>query len=192
MLNDWGIYHLHLGEKNREDGFINRTVDLLYIRIDGDNAYFINIFTHDDWGNDDVIRILHNNWPDSIEKFLMKGITQIGKNLADKEYKMLRKAGVTPLITIAPNKTYVLMGGGYTTSGKSLEVVRICDNTRKILRESERYVKENIDLLAENAKSKYNKTLDKNIHFTLAIKCGKIYAYNDKSCLYFHINNFFV
>lgn len=45
LLNDWGIYHLHLGKK-KKDNFIERTGPLLFAKFDDENAYFINIYSH--------------------------------------------------------------------------------------------------------------------------------------------------
>lgn len=187
MLNDWGIYHLHLGDITRRDGFIERTGPLLYVRFDDKKAYFINVFSHDDWANQDVIKIIHENWPESISKFILRGVTSVEKNFSNEEYRSLRNAGVSLLISIEPGVIYALLGGGYATSGTSLEVITTCDRIRKSLRESEKYVKENIKYLESLANEK-GISLEEEINFGLIIKeNNKIFAYDKKSDFEFQI-----
>ncbi|MDQ5769577.1 hypothetical protein [Thiothrix subterranea] len=65
LLNHWGIYHLHLGEVLKNE-FITRTGSLLYVRFDDKNAYFLDIREHGAWAQQDIIQIIHDNWPHSI------------------------------------------------------------------------------------------------------------------------------
>lgn len=122
MLNEWGFHHLHLGAQLENDGFIQRTNELLFIRIFKDCVCFINIFTHDDFSNSEAIKILYRNWPETMKPFKMNGVKAPSIERADQERAKLRKAGATNFIVIdgnvyAPPK-------GIVTSGYALPTVR--------------------------------------------------------------------
>ncbi|HMG15489.1 MAG TPA: hypothetical protein VK590_08590 [Saprospiraceae bacterium] len=65
LLNDWGIYHLHLGEAFESNGssFIDRTGQLLFLRVDNENAMLINVLSHNSWTDQQMLREIHENWP---------------------------------------------------------------------------------------------------------------------------------
>lgn len=189
MLNDWGIYHLHLGDVTKSDGFIERTGPLLYVRFDANKAYFINVYSHDDWANQDVIKVIHNNWPKSISKFILPGVTSVEKNFSNEEYRSLRNAGASLAISIEPGIIYSMLGGGYATSGTSLEVITTCDYIRKYLRDRETYVRENINQF-EKLANEIGINLEPEITFKLIIKENQIFAYDPKSDIEFQIGTF--
>ena len=62
LLNDWGIYHLHLGTQLGTDGFIQRTGPLLYAKFDDENAYFINVMKHGDWTKQEMVEVIHQQF----------------------------------------------------------------------------------------------------------------------------------
>lgn len=67
MLNDWGIYHLHLGTTIQSDGFVEQDNDeLLFARITPTKFYLINVMKHGDWERKLIVEILHSNWPETI------------------------------------------------------------------------------------------------------------------------------
>ena len=44
LLDNWGIYHFHLGTELEDRGqFIRRTGDVLLCRVDDSYAYFIKV-----------------------------------------------------------------------------------------------------------------------------------------------------
>ena len=51
LLNDWDIYHLHLGTNLHIDGFVKRTGPMLFVRFNEQNAYFKNVMGHGSWTN---------------------------------------------------------------------------------------------------------------------------------------------
>ena len=71
LLNDWGIYHLHLGLSLEPDGFVSRTNQVLFARFDQNFAYFITVIEHGQWSNQEFVQIIHRNWPDSVYQFRM-------------------------------------------------------------------------------------------------------------------------
>ncbi len=69
MRSEWGIYHLHFAAE--------RTADLLFVYICGDNAYFLDILPHgqdadeiDLWCNKHLVEVIHSNWPEIIKQFV--------------------------------------------------------------------------------------------------------------------------
>ncbi|ADC49267.1 hypothetical protein BpOF4_06025 [Alkalihalophilus pseudofirmus OF4] len=107
LLNDWGIYHLHLGTKIRKkDGLIERTGPLLFVRFDNQFAYFINIMNHGSWTNQDMVRIIHKNWPSSIKSFRLKEISGVHPRLTNKDIYKLRRGGANSVIEIEDGVVY--------------------------------------------------------------------------------------
>ena len=67
MLNDRGIHHLHLGELVEGESFVERTGPLLFVRITEKDFYILNVLEHGQWSNQLLVKIVHDNWPNSIE-----------------------------------------------------------------------------------------------------------------------------
>lgn len=145
LFNDWGIHHLHIShEKDLGQNFFNRrTGPLLFVRFTDDTAYFIDVKAHNDnnvWSKKDFIRILKNNWPQSIERF--EAGFRIYPDFDDSDIGVLRKKGYLFGINV-DEKSYLLLGYGQTTSGDNLMAGRLADNTW-------RWVGQNIDLIQHN------------------------------------------
>jgi hypothetical protein len=144
LLNDWGIYHLHLGTTIEANGFVTRTGPVLFARFDNEKAYFINVMPHGSWTKQEMVKVVHNNWPESIERYKMKGIYGVGHKVTDDEIKILRDR-VNIAIEVEQGVVYAPIGGGSATSGTSIQVVMDCDNCTWMIRDAEKYVKENIN-----------------------------------------------
>ena len=75
LLYDWGIYHFHLGETiDHQTGRIERTGPVLFAKIDNENVYCINVYSHgknvqQPWAKQDLLKIIHNNWPQTFCNF---------------------------------------------------------------------------------------------------------------------------
>lgn len=128
LLNDWGIYHFHLGTTLDADGFITRTGPLLFARIEANDAYFIDVRAHGGWTSQDLLRAVHANWAPTIERFRLRGFEHLvyapGKGPpTDAQIKDLRRAGAFVTHELAPGQIYMSIGGGYATDGTSINVV---------------------------------------------------------------------
>ncbi|MEX0997803.1 MAG: hypothetical protein WDZ45_12195 [Flavobacteriaceae bacterium] len=145
MLFDWGIYHLHLGTKIERDGFINRTGPLLYLLIDDNFAYLIDIQDHGKWSKQEFLKIIDENWPEIIElnKIQSNNIVGLEKNFNDQEIADLRKANINVLVEISPGNIVINPGGGIAASGDSMDAVRKHIDNKKELKKLEKTIIDN-------------------------------------------------
>lgn len=97
LLNDWGIHHLHLGTTMRPNGFIKREGPLLFCRFDENTAYLISIQPHGSWTEQDMIRVLHKNWPESIAHFRLNDTAESTRSISDQDIKVSREKIQTTL-----------------------------------------------------------------------------------------------
>ena len=57
LLNDWGIFHFHLGREIESDGYAERTGPVLFGFITHNAFHEINIYNHGNWSNTDLTPI---------------------------------------------------------------------------------------------------------------------------------------
>lgn len=140
LLNDWGVYHLHLGTTVDADGFIARTGPVLFARFTQSDAYLIDVKRHGSWSNQDIVKAIHSNWPESIERFKLKGIASFtvpgDDPTTDDDVSKMRKAGGQVLQELG-GAVYAPIGGGYSTNRTSANVVIANDTFVKWLRTKE-------------------------------------------------------
>ncbi|MCS6266832.1 MAG: hypothetical protein H2174_04620 [Vampirovibrio sp.] len=98
LLRDWGLHHIHFVPAITPK---KRTNEILFIMERPDSIYFIDIFSHDDWVNLRSLEIIHRNWPETIEQFILKGITP--DIFTDEALKTLRKKNVSYTIGLDGN-----------------------------------------------------------------------------------------
>ena len=125
LLNDWGIHHFHLGTDIGEDGFVNRTGPLLYI-VFGDtidfhgrgntDAHLLAVMDHNDFTTQELVEILHENWPD-LPQFDLPGMN--GDRLSDAEIRRLRDLHTNYCLLLRNGKSIFAPGGGITGAGTS-------------------------------------------------------------------------
>ncbi|WP_197414478.1 hypothetical protein [Bacillus sp. FJAT-29937] len=178
LLNDWDIYHLHLSTALDTDGFMKRTGPVLFVRFDEDNAYFINVLGHGNWTNQEMIRIIHRNWPKSIERFRIQGLVGLEKPVTDEDIKSFRSAHVNSFIEPEPGVIYGPPGMGLTTGGIGFEVVRASEVYAMIMRDYETIIKENIDEIEKKAKDE-GRELGKRLSFILKVEETNVFAYEE-------------
>jgi hypothetical protein len=164
MLNDWGIYHLHLGILLQNNGFIERTGPLLYARFTHDSAYLINIYPHGKWALQDLMKIVHHNWPELLLPYSLKqdGLISLGHSPIDSDIKAFRKNTINALIQMEDGTVYFPPGGGVATSklsrkstgGVSSDVLTKCNHMYRRLNDMEKLFFENINLISDEAKRK--------------------------------------
>lgn len=138
MLNDWGVYHFHLG-KEMHGKFVNRTGPLLFALLVDDAFYAIGIFAHGSWANQGIVEIIHRNWPTVIERDKVRGDIS-PTQLTQKQRGGLRKSGGNAMVTVSDGTSYFPIGGGFAGSGFNLQACIEIDRKRILLRDLERLV----------------------------------------------------
>ena len=141
LLKNWNIYHLHLGTKKKSNGFISRTKELLYCYFEEENAYLINIFDHKTFTDQKLIEIVHENWPQVLSKFKIKGITG-GNRLDNDDMRVLMYKNCNPSIKMKDGTMYISPSLGVTLGGHSLKdiiqtqnIIHWADNQQKLILE---------------------------------------------------------
>lgn len=175
LLNDWGIHHVHLGTTIDSDGFVVRTGPVLFARFDNTNAYLIDVLAHGSWSLQRLVKELHDNWPASIKHFCLNGVLGLATPVSDKDVATLRKGNVNTMVDLGGGVVYAPIGGGYSTSGLSTEVVIQSDRCARLLRQMQQAIIENIDAIAKDAKEK-GAAFPDCPRFELQIDNGDLYA----------------
>lgn len=148
LLNDWGIHHFHLGEYI-SNGFADRTGPLLFALVRDADIYCIDIKAHGAWSEQNLIRTLHEEWPETIEKYRIKGISGLTYQPTNNDVAQFRKAGVQTMVQLDEGVVYAPIGGGYSTAGTSIQAQMSADHYRHLVCNIEKYVKENADMFIE-------------------------------------------
>ncbi len=145
LLNDWGIHHFHLGQNPDKSGFIERTGPLLFAHVTVDSVFCLGVYPHGSWTQQDLIRVIHENWPDVISAKKINGIIGLSHTPTDDEIAQLRQAGVQTMVQVAPGVVYAPLGGGYSTAGTSVESTMRVNWYMRLLRNLEDHIKANTE-----------------------------------------------
>jgi hypothetical protein len=124
ILNDWGIFHFHLGESVEDDGYIKRTKNVAFCIILDDCVNFIQVLPHgpgysDVWVDKELIQIVHNNWNDALSAFR---VALPPSDPTTQERKKFRKKNVNTTITTSDGTVYGPPGGGVMSNGASMAI----------------------------------------------------------------------
>ena len=113
----WGNHHLHLSPlATIKNGFVKRSDDLLFVRVEKGAAYLIDILPHADpnlFVQKRVLEIVDNNWPNLHREVF--GIT--GESLNPDEIKGLRKHNANTIDHV--NNRSIMPTMGVTAAGTS-------------------------------------------------------------------------
>lgn len=151
LLNEWGIYHFHLDTVIMPDGFIKRTGPVLFAKVTSDVFYCIAIMEHgrsnpEVWSEQDMIEIVHNNWPDIIEQYKTDFLTMDKTDRATRHN--LRKSRVNSFVEVNDRTIYSLPGGGSMLDGTNAKVIMTHDHNAYILSQQEQRIRDNIANIA--------------------------------------------
>lgn len=136
LLNDWDLYHLHLGELKPNAKFCDRTKYVLFCRITNGEVYFIDILDHTEdssFACRKLLTIMRDNWIEQYNVHKLNDILGMEKEFSDSEYRKLREAGICTILNIdgdyciSPNM-------GVACSGDSSKDVQIAMHQFHILR----------------------------------------------------------
>ncbi|MFZ0887421.1 MAG: hypothetical protein WA005_03135 [Candidatus Binataceae bacterium] len=154
LLNDWRIHHFHLGTTpgpNAPD-FVERTGPVLFACVTEDEFLAIDVMEHGDWARQRLLEVIHRNWPKLIERYRIRALG-LEMKPSDDDIKKLRSGHVQSM-TEVDGVVYAPPGGGYATSGTSMEVVFQHQNACRVLLGLQDHVTKNIDQLVQLARNK--------------------------------------
>lgn len=174
LLYDWGIYHFHLGEnKEATSKFIERTGPVLFAKVDNNFVYFIQIYRHGrntkepPWNKQEMVRIIHKNWPQSIAQYRIPGVAKLTEKVSDHMHEQMRTHGVTTFVEVEEGVVYAPMGGGYASSGHSQQVVRWCIRIHNNFKKTELQIRNNLLHYFWLIENNTQKKIDHNLNFIL-------------------------
>lgn len=182
LLYDWGIHHLHLGEEtDQKTGYIKRTKYVLFARIDRNTVYCINTYPHGKgvakpWTKQEMVKILHRNWPHSIAKYRIPDVISASESLTDNQYAQLRDAHVSTFIEAEVGAVYMPPGGGYMSSGHSTEIMRVCQRINNALKKAELDISNNLAYYVSKIENALGEPLRHNPHFSLLAENRTLYV----------------
>jgi hypothetical protein len=128
MMVDWGIHHLHLSASIEPDGFVTRTGDILFVRLEDDCVYFIDILPHGGgqppWTDVDIFETIHRNWPELTNEWALRRIIAFpgGGPFSAAERRRMRQRGIQVPITLSDG-TVIVPSMGITLAGTSGEAL---------------------------------------------------------------------
>lgn len=144
MINDWGIFHLHLGERTDASGFITRTGPLLFIRVTDTDTYFLNIFPHGAWTKQEIVSIVHENWPETLEQYKLTNVIGVSYLPSDTDVADLRGHDINVILQMTDGTVYAPIGMGTTLSGTGIanDVMLMLTKAQRTFRAAEKAVTE--------------------------------------------------
>lgn len=125
LQQEWNIYHFHLSlEKDHKSVFVKQVNSLLFAYIDEDNIVFLGSETHKKgiFGDVKWIEVLHDHFPQLIEKYRDNKITDIYPKLNSVERQIIWNKGYSLGMTKIRDTVYHNPGIGQMTSGHSINV----------------------------------------------------------------------
>lgn len=152
LLNAWGIHHFHLGVGLRADGLIERTGPLLYARVDPSDVYFLTVTEHGKWTMQELVRIIHRDWPEVISRYRMRGVARSTNKrhiLTDEQIANARRYNVNTFVQMLDGTVYMEPGGGYASDASNLTVVMRRDMISRQCNQFANLLRDNILLLVD-------------------------------------------
>jgi hypothetical protein len=144
LLTDWGIHHLHLGDKLEGDGFVERTRALLFVFIKDATAHLLDVLEHrDSFTNHRLFQIIHDNWPEAIAEWRMPGVVPGSLSPSYESGARQQTRSKFTVGTEADDGTpYLPPGGGVMLSGHSFEASRYACHLLNMVHPAETWVQE--------------------------------------------------
>lgn len=189
LLNHWGIYHLHLGEVLKND-FITRTGALLYVRFDAENAYFLDVREHGAWAQQDLVQIIHDNWPESVSMFRSSRDSEMMLCFTDNDVKQLRKARINFPVMVNDGTVYNTLGNGVASNGNNMDAVDIMLNIKRKIINWEAGINQFFDEIVKDAESK-GVSLSGAYQLRFGFDGSKAYAFEESGIFNFELGFLF-
>lgn len=146
LLNNWKIHHFHLGD-TIENNFYQRTNELLFVKIEDNITYFLDIKEHNNFSSIDFLKIIHNNWSNIIEHYLIKDIINIEPKPSESEIMELWKNGIQHAVTFIDNTnkevSYLPIGGGTNVNNQSFNNIQLLTRINRDCYNIESFIEKN-------------------------------------------------
>lgn len=122
LLDDWGILHLHLGERFQADGLIEGTETVAFVLVRDDCIYFIEALPHgrgygDVWFRESLIHVIDQNWPELLPR---NGSPMTPDVLSPQERQNLRRKNVNATVAKPSGEVIFAPGGGFMANGTAM------------------------------------------------------------------------
>jgi hypothetical protein len=189
LLNDWGIYHFHLGREIENDGYIKRTDPVLFGFISHDSFYEINIYSHGNWSNLDLIEVVHRNWPYLLEKFRLNDVVQMPYTPDSSTIKEFRNNQINSFVQVEDGTVYSQPGLGYATDGTAVDVSVATIRYKKFMEHLQKTVTEDLADEIEKEVVKLGHTSGEDIELKLSIENGWAYAFCEQYNIKFKLHS---
>lgn len=127
LLAEWGVHHFHLGVARdpRDSDYVGRTGPLVYAMVRDKDFYAINVCSHGDFEDSNILESIHRNWPEAIQPYRRKGVT--GGSWAPSQRRDIRRKNGNVLSVTADGTVYMPIGGPVMASGVKAEAVWLAD-----------------------------------------------------------------
>ena len=116
MFYDWGVFHFHLGIDPGENNlkFVGRTNELLFAIVEPGKPemYLIDIYDHKSFADQNVLRVIENNWPKILDPYTLSRIKSLPINLSNEDIGIARKGCINSIIQTPGGRVFRSMGGG--------------------------------------------------------------------------------
>ena len=152
LLFDWGIQHLHLGEKLVAPGYVERTGNVLFAIFKPNDVYFVDIRDHEGWSDKALLDTVNRNWPELLSCYKIDGKSEY--NPTNTDITQLRKKGVNAMIELADGNSYISMCGGITTAGTSMNAARTYVELIRMLNGVENQIHKNVRYFSKSFRPK--------------------------------------
>ncbi|RFP58018.1 MAG: hypothetical protein BJG00_011755 [Limnothrix sp. CACIAM 69d] len=120
--------------------------------------YLIDIHPHrGGFTNQDLLRIIENNWPEILEPYTLQGVIGLTYNASDNDINSLRKSGLNTILQTPNGRFLTSMGGGITATGTSIRNRREADRVIISIRQLETWFIQQKAFVEDYFKSKHDK-----------------------------------
>ena len=106
--------------------------------FDENYFYFIQILTHEDWTNKEIINIVHRNWSSLIARFKIRMNSFEKTSNSDRD--LWRKGGINTPIIMDDGTTYFCPGGGMVITQYNTIDKHYCNVLIKNLKQVEKEI----------------------------------------------------
>lgn len=174
LLNDWGIHHLHLGsDVPGPDGYVKRSPQLLWVLVRDETLHMIDVTDHHGFADADLVEIVHAEWPATIERWRAEPLS--GSDVPIETRKLIRKKGLSALLTTRDGAVYFPPGGGYMTSGLSSRILTDSDLMLDQIDWLQRELTNNATtVLADLERETATKLSERKLKLLLTLDAGKV------------------